>query len=231
MTWKVPIIGYRAWVWDWSSPQFGSFNGELWYPGKPMTAICKLRALTPRAFFMAARQPQLREALEHQAPHPSCTCGIYAFKAEEEIKYRRRFYGAVYLWGTVVEHRRGWRAEFAYPKSFVVPPYTFPGWEMTGTRMGGFYDPSVLDPFGLHARWGSGTPSRLISKEEIESQLRPLTAYGADILLGKNDLNTDTDTFPLWTARSGYDQEGLDLMWRCLHTPSWQQLESLASPA
>ena len=25
-------------------------------------------------------------------------------------------HGKVYLWGTVVEHERGWRAQFAYPK-------------------------------------------------------------------------------------------------------------------
>jgi len=28
--------------------------------------------------------------------------------------------GEVYLWGTVIEHRSGWRAQFAYPKSFVL---------------------------------------------------------------------------------------------------------------
>jgi hypothetical protein len=26
----------------------------------------------------------------------------------------------VYLWGNVVEHKRGWRAQFAYPKSLVL---------------------------------------------------------------------------------------------------------------
>jgi preprotein translocase subunit YajC len=29
--------------------------------------------------------------------------------------------GEVYLWGTVVEHKLGWRAQFAYPKSLVLP--------------------------------------------------------------------------------------------------------------
>lgn len=29
--------------------------------------------------------------------------------------------GEVYLWGTVVEHRLGWRAQFAYPKNLVLP--------------------------------------------------------------------------------------------------------------
>jgi hypothetical protein len=30
--------------------------------------------------------------------------------------------GEVKLWGTVVEHELGWRAQFAYPKSLVLPP-------------------------------------------------------------------------------------------------------------
>jgi preprotein translocase subunit YajC len=29
--------------------------------------------------------------------------------------------GEVYLWGTVVEHKLGWRAQFAYPKSLGLP--------------------------------------------------------------------------------------------------------------
>jgi len=34
--------------------------------------------------------------------------------------------GEVYLWGTVVEHERGWRAQFAYPKTFFLVPSTIP---------------------------------------------------------------------------------------------------------
>lgn len=30
------------------------------------------------------------------------------------------------MWGTVVEHQRGWRAQFAYPKSFFLPPDAVP---------------------------------------------------------------------------------------------------------
>jgi hypothetical protein len=30
-------------------------------------------------------------------------------------------HGEVCLWGTVVEHEDGWRAQYAYPKNFVVP--------------------------------------------------------------------------------------------------------------
>jgi hypothetical protein len=34
--------------------------------------------------------------------------------------------GEVFLWGTVVEHEHGWRAQFAYPKSLHLPCDTLP---------------------------------------------------------------------------------------------------------
>ena len=35
-------------------------------------------------------------------------------------------HGEVFLWGTVVEHALGWRAQFAYPKVLFLPPDTLP---------------------------------------------------------------------------------------------------------
>ena len=62
--------------------------------------------------------------------HLDCTCGVYAAKNREhirEIAYERLgIHGEVYLWGTVVEHRLGWRAQFAYPKTFFLPPDRVP---------------------------------------------------------------------------------------------------------
>jgi preprotein translocase subunit YajC len=61
----------------------------------------------------------------NEVPHRKCTCGIYAAKNSEHL--RQIGYadggvcGEVYLWGTVVEHKLGWRAQFAYPKSLGVP--------------------------------------------------------------------------------------------------------------
>lgn len=54
------------------------------------------------------------------APHIKCTCGIYASKSLEHLhEYgysRSRVHGQASLWGTVVEHQHGWRAQYAYPK-------------------------------------------------------------------------------------------------------------------
>jgi preprotein translocase subunit YajC len=66
----------------------------------------------------------------HEPPHSACTCGVYAAKNLEHLRQfgyaGRGIHGAVYLWGTVVEHKLGWRAQFAYPKSLFLPPEAIP---------------------------------------------------------------------------------------------------------
>ena len=113
-----PIIAYRVWQWDGSLLK--SLSGESWYPRQPLTARC---------------------CLSHQPPHQNCRCGIYAHKLDSgprmcslprmsslprmrsapKTSYSACIGGEVYLWGTVVEHEFGWRAQFAYPKSIFVP--------------------------------------------------------------------------------------------------------------
>jgi hypothetical protein len=57
-------------------------------------------------------------------------CGVYAARTIEHLHqcgYKKfGIHGEVYLWGTVVEHERGWRAQFAYPKSLVLQPDAIP---------------------------------------------------------------------------------------------------------
>ena len=66
----------------------------------------------------------------HEPPQTDCTCGVYAAKTIEHLHqcgYKKfGIHGEVYLWGTVVEHERGWRAQFAYPKSLVLQPDAIP---------------------------------------------------------------------------------------------------------
>jgi hypothetical protein len=61
----------------------------------------------------------------NEVPHRKCTCGIYAAKNLEhlwQIGYGDRgISGETYLWGRVAEHKLGWRAQFAYPKSLGLP--------------------------------------------------------------------------------------------------------------
>jgi hypothetical protein len=66
----------------------------------------------------------------HEPPHSDCTCGIYATKSIEHLRKTRYtqsgIHGEVFLWGTVVEHRLGWRAQYAYPKNLFLSPHALP---------------------------------------------------------------------------------------------------------
>jgi len=66
----------------------------------------------------------------HEAPWPSCRCGIYGFRERERAERTLRQYarnnlsgwalGRVSLWGGIVECTHGWRAELAYPYDLIV---------------------------------------------------------------------------------------------------------------
>ena len=117
-----PIVGYRVWHWD--AAGLRSLNGEPWLPGRPLAAGC-----------MAAARGAIVGQAEvvydgHESPHSACSCGVYAAKNIEHLRQsgyeRYGIHGEVYLWGTVVEHKLGWRAQFAYPKSLFLPPDAIP---------------------------------------------------------------------------------------------------------
>jgi hypothetical protein len=107
-----PVVAYR--VWRWKETGLQSLNGEPWLPGQHLEARCRV---APAARHMA-------EAA-NEVPHRKCTCGIYAAKNSEHLRQigyaDGGICGEVYLWGTVVEHKLGWRSQFAYPKSLSLP--------------------------------------------------------------------------------------------------------------
>jgi hypothetical protein len=107
-----PIIGHRVWRWD--AAGLKSLNGKPWSPRQPLAAKCGAG--------------NAHDA--HEPPHLDCTCGVYAAKNIEHLRQLgyegRGIRGEVHLWGTVQEHELGWRAQFAYPKSLVLPPDLIP---------------------------------------------------------------------------------------------------------
>jgi hypothetical protein len=118
----MPIVGYR--VWRWNASGLMSLNGEPWLPGRPLAAGCRAATLrTIAGLAKAVHDP-------HELPHANCTCGVYEAKNLEHLRQfgyeRRGIHGEVYLWGTVVEHKLGWRAQFAYPKSLFLRPEAIP---------------------------------------------------------------------------------------------------------
>jgi hypothetical protein len=111
------MVGYRVWHWD--AAGLKSLNGIHWLPGKPLSAACGIalsRTIAGRAE---------HGYVTHEAPHEDCTCGVYSAKSLDHLRtfgyMQYGIYGEVWLWGTVVEHQLGWRAQYAYPKNFTLP--------------------------------------------------------------------------------------------------------------
>jgi hypothetical protein len=117
-----PVVGHRVWQWD--AAGLKSLNGERWVAHQPLSAACRAAASSSiSGLSKTAHDPA-------KLPDINCTCGVYAARTTGHLRqcgYERfGIRGEVYLWGAVVEHERGWRAQFAYPKTFVLAPDTIP---------------------------------------------------------------------------------------------------------
>jgi len=181
------IVAYRAWTWGASG--LASLNGEPWIAGRPLVAACNT---APRLSSFVYRN----FAICHEAPQVGCTCGIYAAKDIDQLRRigycGSGIYGEVYLWGTVVEHRLGWRAQFAYPKTLVLSPASLLLQERELRLLLGLYSSKLL-------------PSLLL-KNQVKSGLTTLTPYGCDMFIA----DAAESRTPLWTKRSGYNVAGLN---------------------
>src|SRR5690348_794831 len=112
-----PVIAWR--VWQVAKGGIASLNGQPWLPGEALAASCAAPALVG---------PLLRGAYPRhgadEVPALKCSCGVYAARSVgflRRMEYARYgIKGEVYLWGKVVEHENGWRAQFAYPKSLLL---------------------------------------------------------------------------------------------------------------
>lgn len=118
-----PIVGYRAWHWDDSGLR--SFMGEPWLSMQPLEAQCRASG--------GREQVRLESGHKvHGIPLVECSCGIYATKSLNHLQQtqyycsRSTVHGEVYLWGSVVEHELGWRAQFAYPLTLYIRLENFP---------------------------------------------------------------------------------------------------------
>jgi len=129
-TYIEPFTAYRAW--NWTAEDVTSLNGAVWTPKQAFEATCSrtedLRSM--RAACATESAKKFWRSKSHQVPDPSCTCGMYAginMKHLIDIGYvERGIHGEVSLWGRLYRHTLGWRAQFAYPKFFVVPSNMVP---------------------------------------------------------------------------------------------------------
>lgn len=115
------IVGHRVWFVTEDGLLFSWHVNSLWPPKHTMKATC--RSVEPD-------QTHYSEDFEYlPAPTVGCACGIYASRdplywTREALKPRysgfewRSFaWGETWLWGRLIEHANGYRAEMAYPKT------------------------------------------------------------------------------------------------------------------
>ena len=114
------LIGWRVWEIT-AEGLLGSvwLDDTVWSPGQPI--IAEFRHHPMWAFPASA---MLLAALERQGPIES-GAGIHALKArylaQSLAAVTGLILGRVALWGEIAEHERGYRAQYAYPVSLVVP--------------------------------------------------------------------------------------------------------------
>ncbi|HXF37052.1 MAG TPA: hypothetical protein VNO17_07715, partial [Actinomycetota bacterium] len=101
-----PVIGWRAW------------RLQPLPDGYVLRSLAQDEGPWPRR---SAFQAHCLRRIDHgPSPGAACVCGIYAWKEAAQLagaaKARPSVVGTVALWGRVVEHAGGYRAEQAYPQ-------------------------------------------------------------------------------------------------------------------
>lgn len=116
------LTAYRAWAVHSNGLLLGQAFPEPWPPHQPFVGRCG-----------KAYHTHLVGGVFSPPPITLCDCGIHAYKTIEQARdrttdtahFRYGFYpsvgvdtvwGSLKLWGRIIEHERGYRAEFAYPE-------------------------------------------------------------------------------------------------------------------
>jgi hypothetical protein len=170
-----PIVAWRAWALT------GHRDGtELLL--RPVAK--RARTWRPREVVEAS----CRTSRWHEAPDPACTCGLHGTHGLEVLRKTKcpAVLGRVALWGRVVEHEHGYRAQFAYPQRLrLICQFCF--W-MTGARRAapahvGWFPRDVLMPMCddhlAVARRNEVSPRVLLPADEVAQHLRDTYAVDA----------------------------------------------------
>ncbi len=116
----------------WYENRGGAFYGQHAYatssavaitPGPPPPPLQDPAAVLPPMWsYRVGMRETLYPPIHGACPDEGCSCGIYALDDEQAVRssYSKPILGEVYLWGKVIDGERGYRAQYAYPKSFKV---------------------------------------------------------------------------------------------------------------
>jgi len=170
-----PIVAWRAWA----------------LTGRRDGTDLLLRPVAKRARTWRPREvveASCRTSRWHDAPDPACTCGLHGTHGLEVLRKTKcpAVLGRVALWGRVVEHEHGYRAQFAYPQRLrLICQFCF--W-MTGARRVapghvGWFPRDVLMPMcDEHlavARRNDVSPRVVLAADEVAARLRDTYAVDA----------------------------------------------------
>jgi len=137
---REPIVGWRQW--NFMYPHFlaNLGNDTIYVPREKIEARCDQYS-TIDTYTLVPRKDH-----SEPAPHLLCECGVYAYKEKPRLLREIRniycgrwlvannryvpIYGEMNLWGKVIEHEDGYRAQFGYPKRLWCTPAIEPlaGW-------------------------------------------------------------------------------------------------------
>jgi hypothetical protein len=104
-----PVTAWRAWALGTAAdggPELRPiiYSGETWPAGEAALARCPPHA-----------------SVGHRAPEAECSCGLYAVDGLDRLPAVTgrdvTVIGSVTLWGAIVEHDSGFRAERGYPST------------------------------------------------------------------------------------------------------------------
>lgn len=128
-----PTLGYRLWGLYRASQgdyRLGSVykTDTQWLPGVPLEARkCPSNSLWTMRWSPGG-PPTLERHDQGPAPHPNGACGIYAMRQWSNVSLYRDLEtetvvgdlvmavgGLLSMWGRVIEHEHGYRAQYAYP--------------------------------------------------------------------------------------------------------------------
>jgi hypothetical protein len=171
-----PIIAWRTWQLsgrrDGSNLRLRPVAGHArpWAPQKPTEAVCRLARM-------------------HVAPNVDCTCGLHATHDPDPLRRTKSpaVLGRVALWGRIVEHELGFRAQFGYPQRLgLVCFLCFWRWgplrcraEIVGHFGRGRLMPLCEEHFRAALRYGM-TPASRLDAEAVDQALRE--TYSVDAL-------------------------------------------------
>jgi len=174
-----PILGWRIWNLSPEPRLLPARSGvDAWEPRQVVRARCA--------------RPTILSIGPHDAPDLRCGCGIYAARSLDDFPRPRPAWppptvvGTAALWGTVVEHERGWRAAYAYPARLRLV-CSMCAWFEPGpgepavvhTFLGHLYALCAIHRGGIELPDGRRTKPTGIEPRDLQARL--LDAYAVDL--------------------------------------------------